>query len=361
MYRMLHSALPTLSSDAPILSLVAAYAGIAGLLAVVVGFPMPPISDYLLSVRAYVGMALGLWSLVFLVQLFRRRPPSPIAYCVEFAREWRLLDRVRLGLPVLLAVAAFAPVFGSVKRAIPKFVPYQFDPLFVRADEVLHGGDAWQLIQPLVGYPFVSFVLNGAYHAWMFLLFGLIFVAGWLERPQLRLQFLTAYLLCWMLLGSVFATLFSSVGPCFYEFFYGDQRFAPLMAYLNEADASFPIPALDIQQMLLEWARTDEHGLGRGISAMPSLHVAVATLYALLGWRISRRWGIVASAFLIVILLGSVHLGYHYAIDGYFSIVATIILWQMSGAVAQRWASPLTNCAGLEALPSVRAAAAARD
>ena len=64
---------------------------------------------------------------------------------------------------------------------------------------------------------------------------------------------------------------------------------------------------------------------------MPSMHVSVAFLFALFGWHVSRWLGIVATIYCVVILLGSVHLGYHYAVDGYVAIVATFIIWITAG------------------------------
>ena len=57
--------------------------------------------------------------------------------------------------------------------------------------------------------------------------------------------------------------------------------------------------------------------VGNGISAMPSLHVGGATLCALLGCRTNKRLGIALSAYAVILMIGSVHLGWHYAIDGY--------------------------------------------
>lgn len=81
-------------------------------------------------------------------------------------------------------------------------------------------------------------------------------------------------------------------------------------------------------------------GLGSGISAMPSLHVALTTLSALLLSRLSRTAGVLAWAYLALILVGSVHLGWHYAIDGYASIIAVGLIWRAAGWWASRSESP---------------------
>jgi hypothetical protein len=41
-----------------------------------------------------------------------------------------------------------------------------------------------------------------------------------------------------------------------------------------------------------------------------------------------------------VILVGSVHLGWHYALDGYASIVAVIVLWHAVGRGLRRLPRP---------------------
>jgi hypothetical protein len=38
----------------------------------------------------------------------------------------------------------------------------------------------------------------------------------------------------------------------------------------------------------------------------------------------------------VIVLIGSVHLAYHYAVDGYVSIVVTGMIWAVSGALARR-------------------------
>lgn len=62
---------------------------------------------------------------------------------------------------------------------------------------------------------------------------------------------------------------------------------------------------------------------------MPSLHIAIAVLLALVGWRINRFIGVLLTAYVFIILIGSIILGWHYAVDGYASIVLTILLWKL--------------------------------
>ena len=69
-------------------------------------------------------------------------------------------------------------------------------------------------------------------------------------------------------------------------------------------------------------------GVGSGISAFPSLHVAIAMLNALFVHELFGRLGrFLAWSYLAFTMFGSVYLGWHYAVDGYASIVLVIIIY----------------------------------
>jgi hypothetical protein len=72
------------------------------------------------------------------------------------------------------------------------------------------------------------------------------------------------------------------------------------------------------------------------IAAMPSLHVASACAFYLVARISNRRLGWAFFTFLVLMLLGSIHLGWHYAIDGYAGIAGTIAIWWGCGRLV-RW------------------------
>jgi membrane-associated phospholipid phosphatase len=138
------------------------------------------------------------------------------------------------------------------------------------------------------------------------------------------------------LLGNLTAILISSVGPCFYAHIVpGPDPYAGLMQYLSSADRQIPVLALQVQHAL--WS-DHAHGIGStalSISAMPSMHVGSATLLALFGWRLSRTVGFALTIFAVLIMLGSVHLGWHYAIDGYVAALGAALIWFTTGRLRQ--------------------------
>jgi membrane-associated phospholipid phosphatase len=73
---------------------------------------------------------------------------------------------------------------------------------------------------------------------------------------------------------------------------------------------------------------------GGGISAMPSIHVTVAILYILAAQR--TRWSIPAIVFGLLTFIGSIHFGYHYAIDGFVGMAVAQLCWRCAGLCYDR-------------------------
>ena len=66
----------------------------------------------------------------------------------------------------LAAYALFLHVFVGFKAAIPLFHPFAWDELFVRLDRALFlGHDPWRVLQPLVGKPAITNLLDLLYYA----------------------------------------------------------------------------------------------------------------------------------------------------------------------------------------------------
>lgn len=242
-----------------------------------------------------------------------------------------ILRRLVLALPAFPAMALFMAAFGDAKQDIPLARPFYLDPFLWRADRVLFGDDAWRVLQPLIGYPFVTAVLNLLYVFWL-ILFFLILAHSMITRSNNnRNQFALAFMLTWAALGNLAATVLSSVGPCFYGAFYSDDPYQPLRSYLLDVDRQFPLSSLGVQHALLAGAHSRSHELGMGISAAPSIHVATATLIACYAWRRGGWARYAGLAFLIAIELGSIQLGYHYAIDGILGALGAWAMWRVTG------------------------------
>jgi hypothetical protein len=251
-----------------------------------------------------------------------------------YLRQWRLPQRITLAIPVFLAVPPLLATYTSIKHAIPALNPALIDATLIQLDVAIHGRPPWEILQPLFGSVIATDVIDAFYCSWFFVKFAVVsLVAIWLGRAELRRQYLLSFALTWIMLGNISALTLASVGPCYLSTFMPGEAaaFAPLMDGLREIDAIRGLFAIHAQELLLIAHADSAPGLGRGISAMPSLHVAIAMLNTILAWKVSRLWGWLATAYLAAILIGSVHLGWHYAVDGYFSMVAVALIWAAVG------------------------------
>jgi membrane-associated phospholipid phosphatase len=98
------------------------------------------------------------------------------------------------------------------------------------------------------------------------------------------------------------------------------------------------LAAIDFQHMLLAEMRGGTLQAVGGISAMPSMHVAMATLFAMAGHARSRWLGWIMTLYAIGIWIGSIHLGWHYAIDGIVGAGMMGGTWIAVGRIVNRLA-----------------------
>lgn len=233
----------------------------------------------------------------------------------------------RAGPTVLVCHAALIfgiSAFSTFKINIPNVLPFYADPYIATVDQWLLGGQAWILAHKAPER--TGFVVDFVYsRVWFAALIGDFTLATLLHTGGLLKRYLWSILLVFMLLGSLLALPFSSVGPIFYDDFYGGTRFAGLTDALNANAGLYYVK--QYASYLLAAQRAGVPEFGSGISAMPSVHVAIAVLVA---WHLTsiRRWfAPLAWLYAAFILFGSVYTGWHYFADGVFSAVVTSALW----------------------------------
>ena len=86
--------------------------------------------------------------------------------------------------------------------------------------------------------------------------------------------------------------------------------------------------ALPVQDLLWEGFIGTRPG-STGISAFPSMHVATTVLIALYASSLCRWLGYLGWVFAAIIMVGSVVLAWHYAVDGYAGGLIALAIWKM--------------------------------
>jgi membrane-associated phospholipid phosphatase len=249
-----------------------------------------------------------------------------------------LSDRHRLfvGLATTLVMAVVVISFAQIKNLIPDLQPFVWDRFFVDLDRSLHFSRLpHEYLLPLFNWQYVISFFTGIYNVWLFMMYFVLVIACFM-RPEsaLRMQFLIAFVLTWAIGGNLMAALFSSAGPVYLERLGLGTDYAVLMQALQAHAATGALTVIETQDLLWRWL-TAEQPIN-AISAFPSMHVASSTLMALFAFRMSRWAGLAMSGFALGIMLGSVLLAWHYAVDGYVGALIAVICWQVSGWLV-RW------------------------
>jgi len=292
------------------------------------------------SIWMWSGAAIAVFY-VLLVELplsFCHNPSDPLVHLIS-RLPVVLNPRLVAGGVLIVGLSLTMGCFTSVKNMLVAIAPFHWDVRLAHLDSSLHvGRDPWVLLQPLLGHHVITRLLQHIYlTGWAFVLVvGSSAVAVSKRLEHLRQRFFLTYLFCWIVLGNVAAGVFMSAGPAYYGAVTGDEsRFASQLSYLSFS-AGLPSSSVDLQRVLWTLYRAGRAELGSGISAFPSVHIAMATLFALLGWRVNRATRIVTLSFLAIMQISSVHLAWHYAIDGYASALATTLAWYTIGRVENR-------------------------
>ena len=200
--------------------------------------------------------------------------------------------------------------------------PYYADAALIRLDATF-GIDPWRITHGLFGEAFTR-LIDWLYALWHLEQIGLLVWLVLARDRRFQVRGALCFQIAWLFMGGIMALALASVGPCFVDDFYGNDYYEPLMARL-------PDDLIMTSGMNYLLATEGQDAIGGGISAMPSLHVAIAVLTALcvrdrfpgLQWL---PW-----IYAVIIYIGSIHLGWHYASDGIVSAVGMVAIWKAAG------------------------------
>lgn len=286
---------------------------------------------YLVIVTSVTTLLLTIY-LVLVKFCVRRLRKLPLG---RFLPRWhtRYLRTIPL-FDTALALGSLIATFATFQLAKSTLVSaggFRFDALFADLDSLLFlGHDPWQLSHALLPWPVLTQAMDLLYHpTFLPMMAPFVFCVFIRGNKALRQTYMATYLTAWLVIGMVLAQLFASAGPIYDGILWGDgARFGALGARLQAQAAEVgTLYAVLGHDYLLGAHLSGTAATGTGISAMPSMHVALAGMCALAGQAVSRRAGLTLWAYTAVIWIGSFHLGWHYAADGILSLAITCVIW----------------------------------
>lgn len=252
---------------------------------------------------------------------------------------WRRDRLLSVVFPPLL-FAVLVASFNIYKQTILAHIDFRYDGILAWMGRGLFFGHTpWTVSHHLLG-PWATYVLDKLYHAWFLPMSVGIIACAFVPAQwrHLRMRYLITYVLVWIVLGSFVAGVFPAAGPFFTAFADPGSDFSGLLLRLQaEQDIlqighpALRLTSLDVQHGLLALYNKGQLAMGGGISAMPSMHIALATLFAFAAFHISRTAGAIATVYALLIWIASFHLAWHYAIDGPVAAVFTWGLWRFAG------------------------------
>jgi hypothetical protein len=256
------------------------------------------------------------------------------------AQRRYLTARSLIGLALgALFIARESLLHEAFKRNIGRAVnPFRWDAALSRFDTWLHFGvPPWRWLDPLFHTGLMTRVLDLMYVGWFFLIVaGCCWINASADRP-LRARAFLAYGLLWIFLGTGVAQVFTSAGPVyFHQVVSGANPYAPLMAHLDSVHTSMGLLAVDLQHDLWANFTAIPERPWFHVSAMPSMHVAIPVLFALVLHKRHWRLGAAAWVYTAFIVCGSIYLGWHYAVDGYVAILGALGCWWLAGRLLAR-------------------------
>ena len=229
-------------------------------------------------------------------------------------RRFLLAERRHVTATALIMLLAGLNMisFMWVKTLLNYHVSFWADPWLAEADFALFGGhEPWAVLHSL------DFAGAGlVYHpVWFVLLNFALLMAAAAKPSAKKTAVLLSYFVLWTVVGPLIHTALPAVGPIFYERFGYGARYAALSSSLE---------VKQVADYLWDIYASKHLGAASGISAMPSMHVAMSTWTVIAFHQFARRWLPVALIGWAVITALSIALGWHYASDGIVGSLAAL-------------------------------------
>lgn len=295
---------------------------------------------YFASFFLFLGCAQALYAYMRSAGLLQMKGAAAIDALDSFIQHY-VTERLPAALAVFIAYLGISFFFIG-KAFVKNWGGFYADPLLLQLETVLHFGQVPLAFIPdwMFQHRFIALV-DEAYLSWFSVMYFFVGYALFAEKDMAQQKrFIWSSLILWFFAGVGAAMALSSCGPIFLEFFH--TQLAPtyqpfvdkMIAIAREHKETYSF----LKNRDLLYANTLKGDLlpQFSISAMPSLHVAIAWLNVLYARKINPWFAGATFAYFVVILFGSVFLLWHYAIDGYAGMILASLVWYGMGKIVKR-------------------------
>ena len=279
--------------------------------------PLPMIVEIATLMPQSVALFLeyGWWVLVPFLVIFAATPREAV------------LHRLPGAIVVAFVCGVFFLTFTIVKSSLTFGVPFYAGPLLADIDRMLHfGTDPWRIAHLASQWINADWAVMVYAALWFAPAMYFPVVLRLFDNDEVRIQrYDLLFAFVWIVLGNVAAMIFMSEGPVYFDRVNGGDQFAALLQSLEKSGVASSA-AGNTQQFLWDMHAGSGLSAGSGISAFPSVHVAMVTVIAVYVAERIRLLLVPAALFVAIYQFLSVSLGWHYAIDGYASILAVLAM-----------------------------------
>lgn len=293
------------------------------------------------------GLAVILASLVKLIFIALESRNSDKSLIMITERLLKKLSPNKVIRVVLwsLAISMTMGSFTAYKSLMPYDNPFSYDERFMQLDLLIFQNIApWKLTHSMFENPISSWVIMQYYHL-SFVIFWCCLAASIISRRlrKIRSMICLSTILSFIMIGCIAANYFSSAGPCYYKWVKsGSDPYQELRSRLEKQNLdlrrfseSMNLYSLDAQDYLLSASQAGRLVYGGGISAMPSMHVSTAVLAMIIGIHIGRVIGVVFALGVLLTWVGSIHLGWHYSVDGIVAFTMTLMIYKLTSVLVR--------------------------
>jgi membrane-associated phospholipid phosphatase len=240
------------------------------------------------------------------------RQQSWVRYRKSFLNLSSILHDIRL----LNAIAIMFVAYINLKHLIPVVNGQFWDATLVDMERAVFGGNLASFYLHQVIDTSWSFVLSDIYKLfYLYVAFFLVFFV--LQRDKvISGRYYAAFALCWFF-GILMAYAFPTVGPCFQE--------PALFNHLPYTEVTKMQEDLWRHKLFLDAHPQDPRPVYL-ISGVPSLHLAVPLLNAILLWPVNKFLSIMSWIFVSLTAVTTVYFGWHYIIDDIASVLLVAIV-----------------------------------